>query len=170
MKSDVVLVDILEDVVNSMSVTGIPHINYEPGRSIQILKSLNYLDQSITLKDTKYPLVAVVLPAREFRGSGYYSLVKIDRIVIATITNSTDDVLTRYKDGGTFKSILYPCYYEFLNQLARSTSVIGSDPDKFTHVKMDNPGVQPIGQGLSDYIDSIEILNLEITLTQFKTC
>ena len=171
---DVVIVDIIAEVVSNMKVYDankvlIP-LYYECGRAIQILKPLIDKDNSITLKDTKYPLIAMFMPIKETRNErGYYSVAKIDRIVLATITTSTDDVRTRYLDGGTFKSILYPIYTEFLLRLAQHPNVIRNDSDAFTHVKMDNPGTQPIGEGMTDYVDSIEILNLEFTLTQIKT-
>lgn len=169
MNLDVVLVDIIANVVSKMVVPNY-QMNFQVGRNIQILDSLTNLDTSITMKGNKYPLIALVLPVREKRGLGYYSNVKIGRIVIATITNSTNDVFTRYQAGETFKECLYPCYYEFLKRLGQSPNVVCGDPNAFIHDKMDNPGLQPIGEGLSDYIDSIEILNLELTLNQIKTC
>lgn len=167
MSEDVVLVDILDSVVSSMGVFA----NFQPGWTSQILRKLVESDESIEFKDYKYPLIAMLMPVSEVRGSvGYYSNVRIEKIVIATLTDSTDDVLTRYKDGGTFKSILYPCYNEFLRCLANSPNVVALDKNTFKHTKRDVPGVQPIGQGVKDYIDAIEILNLEIILNQIKTC
>lgn len=167
----VILVDIIGSVVNAMVVPGISYINYQAGRNLQILKSLNDLDNSISYKNKKYPLIALGLPIREdMTITEYYAVAKISRIVIATISVGTDDINERYKVGGTFKSILYPCYYEFLSKLAMSPDIIGVDPNAFKHTKMDNPGNQPLTQGSSDYIDSIEILGLEITLNQIKTC
>src|ERR1035437_1409565 len=86
----VILVDIMKAVTDSMSMP----INFQPGSSIQIIKSLNDLDNSITFKDSKYTLIAMVMPLTEKRDSSalYYAKVRIDRIVIATLTNSTDDV------------------------------------------------------------------------------
>ena len=165
-----------KDIVDAMSVNN-PltntdfELNFEPGRSIQIMKSINDFDNSITYKDVKYPLIAMLMPVPEFRAAtGYYATVKIPRIIIATLTVSTDPVLTRYADNGTFKDILYPCYYEFLRRCAWSTSIAMGDPDALPHTKLDNPGQQPIGQGTTDYIDSIEIHNLELTLIQTKKC
>jgi hypothetical protein len=166
MEEDVVLVDIIGNAVASMSIC----CNYQPGRNIQILKSLNDLDNSISMKGVKYPLIAMFLPVREDMNTLFYGIARIPRIVIATITQSTDDVFKRYQECGTFKSILYPCYYEFFRQLARSPNIIGSDPSGFNHTKMDNPGTQSIGEGSTDYIDSIEILNLELTLNQIINC
>ncbi len=163
--------DIIEAVVNSMTVSGIVKVYFQAGRQVQILKELNDLDSAASYKDKKYPLIALQLPVKEeMRGTEFYAVCKIPRIVIATLSNGVDNISDRYKTGGTFKSILYPCYYEFLNRLAQSTSLINMDPDAFEHTKMDNPGVQPLGEGSTDYIDSIEILNLEFTLNQLKTC
>jgi hypothetical protein len=172
MIEDIVIVKMFESVINSMEVPNIT-INYQPGRSLQILKSINDLDNSTSLKDLKYPLIAILLPIREQRGSSGYVKCIVPRIVIATLTKSgtgSENVLPRYDEDGNFKSILYPCYNEFMNQLAQSQYTIFSDPDRFVHIKMDNPGQQPIGEGSSDYIDSVEILNLEIILNQIKTC
>jgi len=172
MNEDVILVNIIKDVVDSMSVEGIDKVYYQPGRNSDIIKSLNDLDNSITMKGLKYPLIAMVLPIREKRGSGFYASIVIPRIVIATLSSAenTERILEKYEEFGSFKKILYPCYYEFLKRLAWSRFTIVNDPDYIVHTKMDSPGQQPIGQGLSDYVDIIEILNLEINLNQPKNC
>ena len=173
-KEDVILVNIVNSIVQSMVVPeGIGPLNYEPGRGLQIMKSINDFDNSISSKGEKYPLIALVLPVRERRGLGYYATVTIPRIIIATMTKSGDGVepvLPRFAEGGNFPTVLYPLYYEFLRQCARSKNVIGGDPDAFEHERMDNPGQQPIGQGSTDFIDSIEILNLKLILNQIKLC
>lgn len=178
MIQDPVVVDVLGSVVAAMRVAGISdmskpgasNINYEPGRNIQIMKSLNDLDNSISYKGNKYPLIGVVLPIPETHSSGFLTVARVPRIVIAMISNSTDDVFTRYQTGGTFKSILYPCYREFMKQLTLSPRVVGNDPDLFKFTKLDSPGSQPVGQGVTDYVDTIEILNLEIILNKIKNC
>lgn len=176
MTQDIVIVDIISSIISSMKVQdpaksagNYLSINYEPGRILQILKSLTDLDNSISLKNNKYPLIAMVMPVKEQFGGGY-PIIIIDRIVIAQITNSTDDVFTRYQAGGTFKSILYPCYKEFMYQLSASKFTVNGDVVNFQHTKIDSPGVQPIGKGMSDYVDTIEILNLKIILNLIKTC
>lgn len=178
MTLDLILVDIFKEVVDSMKVKrdNSPlepyyEIFYTVGKEIQILKMLSDRDNSEFLKNQKYPLFCLFLPIKEKRANvGWYSKATFPRIVIATITNGTDDVLERYKEEGTFKKILYPCYYEFLKRLSLHRNIIGSDPDDFIHTKMDNPGTQPIGQGLNDYVDCIEILDLELQFIQTKTC
>jgi hypothetical protein len=170
MNQPVIIVDILKAVVESMTVTSIPTVYYEAGRAIHIIKRLTEKDLSIDEKNSKYPLIAVFLPIKENFDDGHYCKAVIEKITIATLTDPMSPVLERYQDSKTFKSILYPCYYEFKRRLAMSRNVIGSDPDSFKHTKIDNPGVLPIGEGVNDYIDSIDILNLELTFSQIKTC
>lgn len=166
MNHPVIIVDILKEVVDSMSIKAY----FDAGRQSQIIKKLNYLDNSISMKDNKYPLIAVIMPFDEMFEGVHYCRAIIDRIIIATVTNSGKSVLERYDSADTFKTVLYPVYTEFLSKLARHRNVIGSDPSMFIHTKMDVPGVHPIGEGLSDYIDSIDILNLEVIFSQTKTC
>lgn len=170
MNQQLIIVDVLKSVVEKMTVVGHSSIYFEAGRAIHIIKRLTEKDLSIGLKDSKYPLVAVFLPIRESFDDGYYCNAVIEKIMIATLTDPMIPVMDRYAVGGTFKSVLYPCYYEFKRQLALHGNVIGSDPDSFKHTKIDNPAVLPAGEGLNDYIDSIEILNLEVTFSQTKTC
>lgn len=173
-KQDVVLVKIIQGVIGFMTSPVVNPIHYEPGRSIQILNSLQDNDNSISYKGFKYPLIAMVLPITEVRAlAGYYATARIERIVFATHVDSFDGVeyvLDKYGVNGTFTKILYPLYYEFLRCLAKHPGIIGMDPDSFPHTKMDNPCQQPIGEGLSDYVDTLEILGLELILNQIKTC
>lgn len=166
----VILIDILREITSSMNIP----VNFQPGRSSQILKSLTDLDNSVNFKGEKYPLVAMVLPVPIHRGitAIYYGAVNIRRIIFAQIVSwdGTESVLERYQDTGVIKSILYPAYYEFMNRVAWHPNIIGSDPYMFEHDLIENPGTQPIGEGLNDYVDTLEIVNLKLTLSQIKTC
>lgn len=164
-----ILVDLFTDVVQSMQVEGIDYINYEPGRSSQILENLSKSDYSNSFKDKKYPLIALLMPV-DIEWGDYYGKARIQRVVFGALTNTTDTVLERYKVGGTFKSILYPCFSEFLIKLAQHPNVVTKDPQAIRFTQRDNPGAQPIGDTSRDFIDTIEILNLEITLSKTQTC
>lgn len=176
-KVDTILVDVMKEVVASMVVAnplgGNFSINYEPGRSNQIIASIIDLDNSITMKGLKYPLLAMVMPVRISKGTPFAGMVRIPRIVIATLTKTrlgNETVLSKYDSSGTFKTILYPIYNEFLKRLAMHPNINCSDPESIEHEMEDNPGQQPITESLTDYIDSIEILNLKFNLLQTKTC
>lgn len=170
MKQDLYFVKVMEDIVSSMS----GYVNYQPGTTEQITKSLLDLDNSITSKGKKYPLFAMCMPVPERRGRsvGFYAKVTIPRIVIATISNyPTDDVLLRYDlQKGVFPTILYPLYYDFLNQCAVSPRIEGQDPDSFEHTKIDYPNIRRLASETNDWVDYIEILNLELIINQIKTC
>lgn len=176
MNQNVILVNVMQSIVSAMYVPGVTPMNYEPGRSIQIIASIGENDNSITLKGEKYPLFAMLLPIRIKRGVDYaaYGVVKIPRIVIATPSKSwdgTQHVLDAFDTtAGSFNNILYPCYYEFLRCCSISPYILEGDPDAINHDVMENPGIQETSSTSSDFIDSLEIYNLELTLNQIKTC
>lgn len=175
--SPIIVVDVIGEVVAAVQAAigaTLPSPNkvilYTYGRSIQILEKLTLLNNSKDLKGTKYPLFALFMDFPENHGgnNGYPFTVKFPKISIATLTNSTDDPPKRY--NATFKPILYPIYQEFLRQLVRHKNIVGNDPNTISHIKWDRPGSQPEGSGLNDYIDAIELQNLELTFKKVKTC
>lgn len=164
----------MKRIVASMVLPGLPAINFQAGSSDQIVKGLISYDNSIDNKGDKYPLIAMVLPVTETRGKQavYYADVFIQRIIFAQIVSfdGTEFVDERYSLTGSFKRVLYPCYYEFLTRLAYDLQIVGSDPEMFEHEKIDYPGVKAISENSTDYIDSMEIRNLKFKLSQIKTC
>jgi hypothetical protein len=164
------IVDIIGEVVAATAAKLARPILYEYGRSIQILTKLQLLNDSKTTKGTKYPLFALFqdFPEDNSGNSGYYCTVRFPKISIATLTQSTDPPIKRY--AATFKPILYPIYGEFLKQLMIHENIVGNDPGAIPHVKWDRPGTQPEGANLNDYVDAIEIQNLQLTFKQIKKC
>ena len=171
------IVDIIGQVVAATDAVLFPtlnrHILYEYGRSIQILRQLQLLNQSITQKDAKYPLFALFQPFPEDGGAGYYATVKFPKISIAALTQNTDSVATRYEK--TFKPVLYPIYQEFLRQLCRHPNIVASDPGAISHKHWDVPGSdqgseQVKGTNFNDIVDAIIIQDLLLTFKQVKKC
>lgn len=145
-------------------------LTFMPGRSKQVTKMLIEYDRGgEEWKNQKYPLLAMKMPVTETYGSGKI-VVRFESIIIATLSNDLGDVIDRYNDGGTYRSILFPAYTGFLQACARSIFVDGQDPTMFKHSKLDFPGVAPKDSGITDYIDSLEIKNLELTFNQIKNC
>jgi hypothetical protein len=137
---------------------------YTYGRQIQILNFLQMLNNN---GEAKYPLVALYQDFGEKRGrnmGGYYAQVVIPRILIACLTTSTDTPDVRY--GVTFKPILYPIYYSFVEALANHVSIVENDVDDIMHTKWDRPGTLPTNESQNEYIDAIEINNLTLTIIQ----
>lgn len=171
------IVDIIGQVVAKTDAVLFPtlnrHILYEYGRSIQILRQLQLLNQSITQKDNKYPLFALFQPFPEDSGGGYYATVKFPKISIAMLTQNTDPVAKRYDK--TFKPVLYPIYQEFLRQLCRHPNIVASDPGAIPHKHWDVPGSDPAsdqvkGANFNDIVDAIIIQDLQLTFRQVKKC
>jgi hypothetical protein len=182
MVQDVFIVDVLCSVVNAMQVPVFPttkpttyyKINFEPGSNTQIIDALN-LKNGTALDKLKYPLIAAVMPISESTVSATNNLeVTFPRIVIAYLTKSATNselVKDKYSSDGIFKTILQPCLREFIKQLAFSTYTDIGDPDMYEFTSRHLPSQQSIGQGLSDFVDIIEILNLKATIfPQIKTC
>lgn len=178
MTEEVFIPKVLESVIGAMTVP-IPStpsmnftINYEPGRHTQIIDSLKRMDGS-DLDALKYPLIAVVMPISERNGLGFLE-VTFPRILIAYLTKTNTNseiVISKYDSSGVFKTILRPCLREFINRLAWSTYTNMGDPDMYEFTAQESPCQQPIGAGLTDFVDIIEILNLKATIfSQIKTC
>jgi hypothetical protein len=165
------IVDILGEVVKAVDDVLYPtlnkHIFYYYGRSIQILAKLQKLNQSITQKDSAWPLIALFQDFPEQTGTGYYATVKFPKISIAMLSNLTDDPPVRY--GKTFKPVLYPIYGEFLRQLAKHPNVVGNDPGAFQMIKWDRPQAQK-SQESNEYVDAIELQNMELTFKTITKC
>jgi len=175
MREDVIVFDIFKDIVSKMKVYdasgSLIELNFQAGRTKQVLKTLNDFDESTSLKNKKYPLIALFFPFVENRnGTGFYSNLKIPKISISYLSDGTSDISERFSENGTFKKFLYPCYYELLKQITFNKNVIEQDEDDIKHKKIDNPQVIPIEPGSTDYIVSIDILDLEIKLNQTNTC
>lgn len=179
MTEEVFIPEVIQSVVDAMKVAiynssekQFLSINYEPGRNQQIIDSLNNKNGT-QLDALKYPLIAMVMPIPERLGSGFLE-VTFPRIVIAHLTKTgtnSENVLSKYDSQGVLKTILRPCLREFLNQLAWSKYTNMGDPDAYEGTVRENLSQQPIGEGLSDYVDIIEILNLKaIIFPQIKTC
>lgn len=170
------IVDIIGQVVAATDAVLFPtlnrHILYEYGRSIQILRQLQLLNQSITQKENKYPLFALFQPFPE-DDSAYYATVKFPKISIAALTQNTDSVAKRYEK--TFKPVLYPIYQEFLRQLCRHPNIVANDPAAIPHKHWDVPGSdqaseQVKGTNFNDIVDAIIIQDLQLTFKQVKKC
>jgi len=161
-KQPVYIVDIIGECVSKIVISGIA-VKYTYGRQVQILEELQRVNNNSKLK---YPLIALYQDFPENRGgrTGYYAEVIIPRIVISCLTVSTDPVPKRYEQ--TFKPILYPIYYEFLNQISKHGGITQMEVDSIKHIKWDRPGTQPAGTGQNEYTDSIEIKNLTLTIIQ----
>ncbi len=179
MVTEVFIPEVLKAIVTAMVVPVVGSapaanwtVQFDAGRNKQILHALAMKDGT-SLGELKYPLVAAVMPIPQKMGSGFAE-VTFPRIVIAHLTKTGTNleyVMDKYNSGSVIKDILRPCYIEFMNRLAWSTYTNMGDPAAYEHTYFENPSQQPIGEGLTDFVDIVEILNLKaIIFPQIKTC
>jgi hypothetical protein len=163
------IVDIIEDVVDTMSLT----CYYLYGHPVEVVNTLSEWSKHPAKKVEKFPLIILMQDFEERKGTaqGINSEVSLN-IVIATNTLNSYKSVDRYTN--TFKAILYPLYDEFIDRVKLS----GYFKDELLqHVKIDRVywGKSGLygntGNTFNDYIDAIEIQNLELKiLNNFKNC
>lgn len=168
---------ILEEVVskivlkNYLTPTENFVVNFDAGSELDIISQLSNKDQSNSdLKNHKYPLIAAKLPILHKIGIGLEK-VRIPRIIIAHYsTREFAPVMERFAANEVFKNVLQPLYLQFLKYLAQSRYTAISDPDAIEHTYFYSAGIQKVSEGLNDYVDIIEILNMEFYLNNLQNC
>jgi len=177
---EVFILDVLKDVSEKMQVQAYPvtnpvsylTINFNPGTNNQILENLLSLDAA-ALSALKYPLFAVSMPFSEKSSLGFLEVV-FPKIIFANLTKTNtgeEKVLDKYEPSGIIKTILRPCVRQFIEKLAWSQYTSQGDPDSYEFTSRDLVGRKTIGEGINDYVDIIEILNLKVIFyPQIKSC
>ena len=174
METPIYIVDIFSDIVKAVdsalySTIG-RHIFYQYGSSLQILDQLVQLNGGTTSKTQRFPLIALFQPFDEaMGGNGYYTKLTIPKLVIAALTKPEISVPKRYSE--TFKPLLYPIYYELLNQITLNGYFVMNDAGMIPHSKKDNPGSPPAkGMASGEFVDSIDLFNITLTLNAQINC
>lgn len=147
--------------------TLITAIDYQYGHKRELIQTLSQMDADATTRMIKYPLVYLVQDFRERRGSepGVYADVSLN-VIIAHQTDPTFKITDRM--ANVFKPVLYPIYYSLMKQLATIPQSMQGSADMIEHDKFDRSywGSQAVGGNdklsLNDYVDAIEIQNLNI--------
>lgn len=146
---------------------GIKTLNYQYGPAEQIKETMNQFDKSPTKRFMKYPLIFLLTPFQQPSGQsgGYYDKVTCS-IGIAFHSQKGLKSYERYEKN--IKGILLPIYNSLMEHIVDSgyfavTTVRGL---KNTPIIRDDIGRKPfmnIEGAVYDYIDAIEIINLELT-------
>ena len=174
---NVVLSTIKSNEAAALGSTLIETINYQKGHVLELINTLSEMDRDTQSQLCRYPLIWLVLDIKEQRGReiGQYGAM-IPNIIIAHYTEMTRKVDDRR--AKVFSPVLEPIYREFMNQLSLHPSIMEGDPQAIQHDKIrrffwgtqkeavvsDKSKVR-----LTDYLDAIEISNLQLNLL-FKNC
>jgi hypothetical protein len=143
--------------INNRSIT------YIEGTQSQIIQQLQ------TIKDGKYPMVMLILAEGTKQGnvSGFEEPL-ISGIYIATLSDNKRLATAKYTDN--FKPVLYPIYFQILEQLAQHPNVVECHPDRIQHkawryVADNTNSANPL---FTDFVDILGIENLTITTQQLS--
>lgn len=170
-----VLNTIIQNETAALQSSTITGINFQKGHKAELIETLLQMDRSPEYQAKKYPLVYLVQDFTEQRGrqAGVYAETFL-QVLICHRTQPDRKVDDRYSQ--VFKPVLYPIYYELLQQLAQHKLVVTGDADALRHDKTDRVywGRQRAGgpndaNQLTDFVDAIELNNLNIKFN-FKTC
>ena len=184
----IIIKDLIKDVVQSVSadltaelqvydplITG---VHYMAGHPLEITQRLTERGNDNVLKFSKYPLVGLLMDIQEQHGQqiGYFN-VRLN-LIIARATAS--DLIVDQRYDKNFKPVLYPIYEAFINKLVtfsygkykpfNNSSVQELRHDKYDRVFWGKESFMGnTSNYFKDYIDAIEIRNLELSVN-LKNC
>ena len=168
LKEPVYVADIIGEVVLS-SITG--NVKDYSGLDVRYIHdSRKQVELRLKNKDqanaVKYPLIVLFHDFPEQIGIDYYADVTLNIIIL---TDTKKDLFSDDRYDRTFKPTLYPLYGWFMKCLALHPMIVQTDPANISATRYDRLywGTQPAGeQGLNDYVDGIELVNLKLRFQQ----
>ena len=153
------LSDIIGKVVQSMNAE--QKVYFLPGRRSEIAEILSAKSDNQKLKFEKYPLVCLFLDDPIEKIGAVDRTVKVE---LAFVVESRHEWFTTDRIDMTFKPVLYPMVDLFFKYLRRSKNV---KTEIWEYNRRDAYGLQS-SNILNDYVDAVEILNLELKL--YENC
>lgn len=141
------------------------NINYVYGAENHVVQAL----RNIGNRGGKYPMIALMMPVRTVRGNsnGFYGEATLPAIYIATLSDNQRLPPAKYMDN--FKPILFPIYYEFLNQLAKHRDVINvGGADRIMHTLSEYPAdvTDKANTIFTDFLDILALTDVSFTIKQ----
>lgn len=168
MASAVIVVDVIKDIVESMAST----VYFMHGHPVDVVNQLSVKNQDKSLKFQRFPLIALFHDFTEAKGNDMRVNSEVNlNLIIATTTNPSYTPDQRYENS--FSTVLYPLYNELLSLIAQSCMFLNTAPDMIPHDKTDRlfwgkTGLYGnVGNMFNDYIDAIEISNLNLQIKNF---
>ena len=171
MTSPIFIPDLFSTIVKKVATAiGYP-VYFDYGHYNEVTRNLTQKDRSISQRDKKYPLIWLVMDYIEEFGELDYEYCRLPdlQFIIAVPTSAAKTTSDRITDN--FKTILYPIYVEFKNQIQQSGYFNNADPLK--HEKIDRPywgGQDTLGNGqanlFNDFIDAIQLRRVVLNVNE----
>lgn len=148
-------------------------VYYDFGHQAEVIRNLTNKDNSITMKDQKFPLIWLVTDFAETmapQDNNQYAQVSLK--VFITVTTQPEYDMKSRRDK-TFLPRLYPIYAELLHQFSECVAFSMPPTIKIQHTKIDRPyWGTPDAAGnntknmVNNFCDAIEIQNLKLNVAR----
>lgn len=155
--------------------TMIQQIRYSKSSFDELIATLAQADGSSEEKFNKYPLIHLVQDVVEERGQDV-NVYSSSLLNIIFIHQTDQNYKIDDRDEKVFKPVLWPMYYQFMEELKKSEWVFGDydTTGEFRHRVIKrafwgNRNLQGSKNILNDYVDAIEIQNLQLKIN-FSNC
>lgn len=164
-----VIADVKEDMLSTLQAAhrDIQDINYQYGSMSEIKAVLEQWDQDSKYKHLRYPAIILILPVTVRRGlqSGWSGRFTCS---IGILYHTQPDLTSAERIDQSFKNILRPLYENFVQNLLDSGYFAAYDVEDIPHQYIEHTTLGKdsfikLDEVTYDYIDAIEMGNLELT-------
>ena len=173
--SDAILPTIIANETAALGSSLIQQIRFSKSSFDELIETLGQADKSGVERFNKFPLTHLVQDMVINRGAdtGIFGTATVNIIFVHQTQQSFK---TEERDEKVFKPVLWPIYYQFLEQLKKNNWVFQTDTTtgEFPHRVIKrafwgNRNLQGSKNILNDYVDAIEVQNLQLKIN-YSNC
>lgn len=146
-------------------------VYFDHGHYREVLRQLEWKDQSILEKEKKFPLVWLVMDFEETMGEhpGFYA--KGENLHLWIMNNAESTWTMKERRDNNFLPVLYPIMAELVKQISESAQFGMPTQEKIKFRKIDRPnvGIETKEGVVESYLfnnamDAIQIRNLKVNI------
>lgn len=161
--------DIFRDIVSATAMEYGNNVSFMFGDWDYIASELTKWNNSPVTSALKFPIICMYSPYEEIRSEKNPS-VSLDFLILV---NTSKDYSNEDRESISFEKVLRPIYDIFIKKTVKSPDLIDKYNGVVPHRYVENyrygrKGVEANGQKFSDFIDAIEIKDLNITIKNIK--
>lgn len=157
---------ILFDVKTSL---GLSVLNYQYGYSRELNETLKQYAQNDTYAVRKYPLIWLQQPFTIIKDTSGATYGTIPDLRLFLCTGTDVNYKAKERMAVSFKGILYPIYYELMNQIDISTGFHTQSADQIEHSVLDRYFWAEDEEVIGDKIDCM-VIDLRNLVVSKKYC
>ena len=175
-------VDVFEDIVTDVRTDADKPVSldtdepfYMHGHPLEIINTLSMKDKNDVHKFNKFPLITLFQDFTEVIGENQ-AIRSSAELNIVIAMNTSQDYLAEERYDNTLRTVLYPLYDLLIKHIEQSGWFKDVGPGLVPHDKIDRlywgrSGLYGNeGNIFNDYIDAIEIRNLQLELRLKRNC